>query len=279
MKRPTNITIPELAELASLDAFGLLDAEDALHFEDSFLAAPEQVRETIRNLQAELVSDESLLGSEEPDEALRAKVLERVARAMSEQDVLLQPLAAIGRAGVAPRAEMATPTSFTQSIWTWRAAALVLLGVSITLAIFGIISDSKNHLLIQAINNRQAQFVLNQPPGDAEQIAWPTDDGQYRVVLLADMTGSAGRARLFLNHQDGSNPRIAYDLDRRLADLTIYAIDDEGHFGPKGETYVVAHLDPTQNSTTVVDGFNAEWIGKTRMVARDNSGRDILVQI
>lgn len=273
------ISIPELVEMASLDAFGLLDAEDALDFEDAFLAVPDRIRDSIRSLQAELVSDNLLIGSDEPDASLRAKVLERVSAAMAMRDEELQPLAQIGPGmGRRSKEEMIDSRAFSQSIWTWRAVALVLLGVSITLAVFGIVSDRNHRELIQAINSRQAQFVLNQAPGLEEQIAWPTDDGAFRVASLVDSMGTAGRIRVYVN-PDGTNPRVAFDLDRQTPPLTIYAIDDEGEFGPKGKEYVVAHLDPKQTSATVADSFNPDWIGKTRLIAKDGNGQTILVQV
>ena len=278
MTRSQPLSISELVELASLDAFGLLDAEDALEFEESFLAAPARVRESIRSLQAELVSDENLLGSEEPDELLKAKVLKRVAEAMADHDSNLQPIAAIGPGGYQQLAGAIESPNFLRSIWTWRAVALMLLGVTITLAVHGIVRNSEYNDLIQAINSRQGQFVLNQPPGTQQQIAWPSDNGEYKMAMLVDATGAAGRVRILLN-PDGTNPRIAYDLDRRLPTLTIYAIDDDGEFGTPGSEYVVATLNPKQTSSTVAEGFNPDWIGKTRLIARDNAGRDILIQV
>lgn len=277
MNRTKQISIPQLVELASLDAFGLLDAEDSLRFEDAFLAAPPRIRDSIRELQAELVSEDPLLSSEEPDETLREKVMQRVSQAIAERDETLQPLAQIGPASDASPTSLDN-RSFSQSIWTWRAVALVLLGVSITLAVFGIVADRNHRELIQAINNRQADFTMNQAPGATAQIAWPTDDGLYRVVSLVDPDGDAGRIRFFMN-QDGSNPRVAYDLNVQTEPLTIYAIDDQGEFGPKGGEYVIAHLNPKDTSASVVDTFDSKWIGKTRLVARTLDGRDVLIQI
>ena len=278
MTRSQALSISELVELASLDAFGLLDAEDALEFEEAFLAAPSRVRDSIRSLQAELASDENLLGSEEPDESLRAKVLQRVAEAMADHDTTLQPIAAIGPNSYqqAPM-DMESP-NFLRSIWTWRAVALMLLGVTITLAVHGIVRNNEYNDLIQAINSRQGQYVLNQPPGIQQQIAWPSDNGEYQMATLVDATGAAGRIRILLN-PDGSNPRIAYDLDRRLPTLTIFAIDDDGEFGPAGSEYLVATLNPKQTSSDVAEGFNPDWIGNTRLIARNAAGRDILIQI
>ena len=279
MNRSKPISIPELAELASLDAFGLLDAEDVLDFEDAFLAVPDRVRVSIRHLQAELVSDERLIGTEEPDESLRAKVLECVSQAMADRDSELQPLAQIGPGMMSGSLnETIDRNAISQSLWTWRAVALVLLGVSITLAVFGIVADRNHRELIQAINSRQAQFVMNQAPGMSGQIAWPTDNGEYMVASLVDPTNNKGRVRIFTN-PDGTNPRIAYDLDRQIQSLTIYAVDENGEFGPKGEEFVIAHLDPKQTSAQVIEGFNPDWLGKTRLVARDDLGRDILIQI
>ncbi|MBG84396.1 MAG: hypothetical protein CMJ40_07620 [Phycisphaerae bacterium] len=277
MNRTKQISIPQLVELASLDAFGLLDAEDSLTFEDALLAAPARIRDSIRELQAELVSEDPLLSSEEPDETLREKVMQRVSQAMAERDETLQPLAQIGPADDSSR-ESIENRSFSQSIWTWRAVALVLLGVSITLAVFGIVADRNHRELIQAINNRQADFTMNQAPGAMAQIAWPTDNGVYRVVSLVDPDGDSGRIRFFMN-EDGSNPRVAYDLNVQTEPLTIYAIDDEGEFGPKGGEYVIAHLNPMDTSASVVDTFDSKWIGNTRLVARTADGRDVMIQI
>jgi hypothetical protein len=278
MTRSQALSISELVELASLDAFGLLDAEDALEFEEAFLAAPSRIRDSIRSLQAELASDENLLGSEEPDESLRAKVLQRVAEAMAEHDSTLQPIASIGPSSYHQAHMNMESPNFLRSIWTWRAVALMLLGVTITLAVHGIVRNNEYNDLIQAINSRQGQFVLNQPPGIQQQIAWPSDNGEYQIATLVDANGAAGRVRILLN-PDGTNPRIAYDLDRRLPVLTIFAIDDDGEFGPAGSEYVVATLNPKQTSSDVAEGFNSDWIGNTRLIARDAAGRDILIQV
>ncbi|MAT81151.1 MAG: hypothetical protein CMJ29_05835 [Phycisphaerae bacterium] len=264
--------------MASLDAFGLLDAEDALEFEDAFLAVPENVRISIRNLQAELVTDERLIGSDEPDESLRSRVLERVSKAISEGDQALQPLAMIGPETSLQSTNTIERTAFSQSLWTWRAVALVLLGVSITLAVFGIVADRNHRDLIQAINSRQAQFVLNQAPGLHNQIAWPTDNQEYLVASLVDPVANTGRVRIFTN-PDGTNPKIAYDLDRQTQPLTIYAIDEAGEFGEPGSEYLVARLDPRKTSADVAPGFNPKWLGRTRLVARDSSGQEVLIQV
>ena len=277
MNTNKRISIPQLVELASLDAFGLLDAEDSLSFEDAFLSAPARVRDSIRELQAELVADDPLLSAQEPDESLRDMVLLKVSEAMAERDEYLQPLAQIGME-TTRGSNIHENQSLSQSIWTWRAVALVLLGVSITLAVFGIVADRNHRELIQAINNRQADFTMNQAPGVSAQIVWPTDNGQFRVVSLVDPLGDAGRIRIYIN-QDGSNPRVAYDLDNQEEPLTIYAIDDDGEFGPKGAEYVVAELNPRNTSAHVIDSFNPNWIGKTRLVARNATGRDVLIQI
>ena len=275
MNPTKQISIPQLVEMASLDAFGLLDAEDSLRFEDAFLAAPSRIRDSILDLQAEMVTEDPLLFSETPDDSLREKVLQKVAEAMSERDETLQPLAQIGPADELTQASIEN-RSFSQSIWTWRAVARSCwvyrsrwpCSRSSPIATQG--TDSGDQ-------QSERSFTMNQARSD-RQIAWPTDDGSYQVASLVDPVGSSGRIRLFVN-QDGSNPRVAYDLHAQTGPLTIYAIDDEGEFGPKGAEYVVAHLNPKDTSAPVVDGFDSSWIGKTRLVARTASGRDVLIQI
>ena len=81
MTSPEPMTRQELLELAALDALGLLDRYEAALYTRSFHYASAPVQDEIVRLQAEIVSDESLLPEEEPDDSLRERVLRKVAEA------------------------------------------------------------------------------------------------------------------------------------------------------------------------------------------------------
>ena len=52
MTTPEPMRRDELLEMASLDALGMLEADEAAYFSRSFLEAPRMVQEEIRALQA-----------------------------------------------------------------------------------------------------------------------------------------------------------------------------------------------------------------------------------
>ena len=67
MTSQTLLSREELLELAALDAFGLLDEYEAAIFSRSFHHAPAAVQDEVRQLQAEIAADPSLLPAVDPD--------------------------------------------------------------------------------------------------------------------------------------------------------------------------------------------------------------------
>ena len=154
----------ELLESAALDAYGLLDDYEASLYTRSFHHAPASVQNEILQLQAELVSDDTSMPSENPDPGLRQRVLDAVAEAIEIEAPQLEPLAIIGR----PRAvaEAPTPAQYTYSRF-WRAASLGLCaGLIVAL-----------YLLTQSVRsgNDLAKLALsNNTDSQLEQMIGPT---------------------------------------------------------------------------------------------------------
>ena len=96
MTSRTHTTMNELVELATLDAFGLLPAADAVKFEQAFMTASSEVQAEIRSIQADLATDTTLLNGEEPSASLRQRVLDAVALNIESEAERLAPLATIG---------------------------------------------------------------------------------------------------------------------------------------------------------------------------------------
>ena len=132
MTAATSMTIKELLELAALDAFGLLDEYEGALYTESFHHAPATVQDDIKRLQAQIASDESLLPIDEPDPALRDRVLAAVAKAIEADSSKLAPLATIGR----PRrtAPETAQRVLSASGQFWRAASFVLAGTLLATA-------------------------------------------------------------------------------------------------------------------------------------------------
>ncbi len=135
MTSPNPLTRKDLLELAALDALGLLDEFDSAHYTRSLHDAPAAVQDEIKQRQAELAADSTLLPEEGPTPSLRQRVLDGVAEAVEQNDHELAPLAQIGqryRATVVSSAEGFGQTSTP----FWRAAVFVLAAAVVVLAYF-----------------------------------------------------------------------------------------------------------------------------------------------
>ena len=96
MTTPEPMRRDELLEMASLDALGMLEADEAAFFSRSFLEAPRMVQDEIRALQASIASDLQLVSDEEPPAFLRNKVIGAVLEEIDQASHGLAPIATIG---------------------------------------------------------------------------------------------------------------------------------------------------------------------------------------
>jgi len=96
MTIPEPMRRDELLEMASLDALGMLEADEAAFFSRSFLEAPRMVQDEIRALQASIASDLQLVSDEEPPAFLRNKVIGAVLEEIDQASHGLAPIATIG---------------------------------------------------------------------------------------------------------------------------------------------------------------------------------------
>lgn len=127
MTSPEPMTRDELLENAGLDAFGLLDEYETALYTRSFHHAHVAVQDEILRVQAELVSDESLLSAQIPDPTLRQRVLDSVTRAIESETSQLAPLATIGRSRADHEQERAVVAGRVYGAGVyWRAACFAL---------------------------------------------------------------------------------------------------------------------------------------------------------
>jgi len=201
----------ELAELAVLDAFGLLEPPDQFRFEQAFLATTPDVQAEIRRIQADIATDEALLPMVDPPAELRARVLERIAAAMAlssintlEPDQMAfqtpAPLARIGKGGI------------LSSVWTWRMAALVLFGISLTLVVITMSNQQRFDRLVAELRQIQATDLVdsmleNEFDNCTELMGRP----EAKQLYLASTTGR-GLVRVSIDEQTGDMFLFAMDL-------------------------------------------------------------------
>lgn len=179
MTSPEPMTRQELLELAALDALGLLDRYEAALYTRSFHYASAPVQDEIVRLQAEIVSDESLLPLDEPDGSLRERVLRKVAEAIEREASEFAPLATIGRRRHSGPGETGGRLAFGASGQFWRAAAFVMTGAVVVLAYFSSEANrSSNEIARLALMSDTEQLAVVLGPmgrgfviGDSQKIA------------------------------------------------------------------------------------------------------------
>jgi hypothetical protein len=131
------MTRDQLLEYAALDAFDLLEDYEGALYTRSFHHAAAAVQDEILALQAELVSDVTLLGDDSPPAELRARVLRAVSQAIDTDAGRLQPIARIGRTRVAGVTAAAGRFKLSLAGQFWRAAAFALAATTIVGAYLG----------------------------------------------------------------------------------------------------------------------------------------------
>ena len=201
MTSPEPMTRQELLELAALDALGLLDRYEAALYTRSFHYASAPVQDEIVRLQAEIVSDESLLPLDEPDSSLRERVLRKVAEAIEREASEFAPLATIGRRRRHGPGESDGRSAFGASGQIWRAAAFVMTGAVVVLVYYSAEANrSSNEIARLALMSDTEQLAVVLGPmgrgfvvGDSQKIDLrPKKGGKFiGAVYVNDATKSA----------------------------------------------------------------------------------------
>ena len=207
----------ELAELAVLDAYGVLPDADLLRFEQAFLATSPEVQAELRRIQADIATDERLLPICEPPTELRAKVLGRIRTAMdlsraSEIDADIARLR-----HPAMQAAEQNP-NFLSSVWTWRMAALLLLGVVLTLVATNTSNQRHFEQLSLEAMRLQATHEFEVAMGD-----------QYQPFMELMRRPDVEHAYL---SADGGHGFVRLSIDETSGRVFVMAMDLVGHEGP-----------------------------------------------
>ncbi len=200
------IDIRNLLELAVLEAHGLLEPVETELFDRAFHDARQSVQDEIRRIQAEISQDDALLPSELPPPQLRQRVLDAVADAADAEAQRLAPLALIGaRAGA--REGAGRPLAAT----AWRAAALIMLGVGVVLAIFAMDANRRADRIAEYAMNADSEYTLAELGG--AELASFLDNPSCSVMRLDRVDGSdKGYIRVAINERTGDSHVLAIDL-------------------------------------------------------------------
>lgn len=196
----------ELLEMASLDALGLLDAEEREAFERAFRAAAPSVQAQIRREQLRFCQIEDTLPVIDPPLGLRARVLNAVREAMG---------GASSRRAAAPA--LTTPTGVSRF---WRIGAVGALAAALVLGVS----------TLQVLNETRGLTDAQDALARSEQF-----QQQYGERFQQQFFGSATR---FVSFQAGDNSTAARSAKARLmldpatkrAELYVKDLPAEGEY-------------------------------------------------
>lgn len=237
---PIYVSPNEFAEMALLDAYGLLESAEQMRFEQAFLASSPDVQAEIRRVQTEIAMDEALLPNCQPPAELKAKVLERIRTAMAMDtagmlgiDELPFQRETLGRIDSGSR--------IMHSVWTWRMAALVLLGVCLTLVVMA--NTSQRHFdrmfeeAIRLHTDREVESTLG-------------DEFQPYMDLMRRSTARQQYVAI-----DGGQGLIRISIDEATGDIFLLAMDLDKQDGPCVFTVTDVHGDELATVTIRTDRY------------------------
>ena len=230
MTRDTNLTRTELLEVAAADALGLLDEFETEQFNRSFHDAPPAVQDEIKELQAEIVADTSLLPNMMPPEALRERVLEHLRKRILEETSELAPLATIGRFGHNLATSNENPRRSRRSLIShdaWRAAAIVLVGVVVAISIFAYTAYDRANALVDVVLNLQTQDQLESYLG-SDLDSFVANPSCIQISMYSVESQSRGMGHLWINQRDNEVFLITIDLPASDDEFTLSAILSDG---------------------------------------------------
>lgn len=287
MNSPELLRREELIEQASLDALGLLDTFEAAHYAKSFHAAPASVQEEIRQLQAEIATDASLLSDEEPPAGLRGRVMGAVMDSIEHETRELQPIATIGSRARRVAATGATATaadiagvvrdermhlqyrSMQRSVAVWRAASVALaaslLGSFLWLNV--ITHDAMS--IAQLAQGQATQSQLIEMLGS--DYATFSTDKTMRIRSLAALAGETGAAILYCDPKNGDGYLVGFGL-AQVGTYTIRSIADDGTTITLGQV-----IGGSRVTATRLARIDSTRLAHSRIEVVDDTGRPILL--
>lgn len=285
MNSPELLRREELIEQASLDALGLLDAFEAAHYAKSFHAAPASVQEEIRQLQAEIATDASLLSDEEPPAGLRGRVMGAVMDSIEHETRELQPIATIGSRARRVAATGATATdiagvvrdermniqyrSMQRSVAVWRAASVALAASLLGSFLWLNVITHEAMSIAQLAQGQATQAQLIEMLGS--DYATFSGNKTMKIRSLAALAGQAGAAILYCDPKNGDGYLVGFGL-AEVGTYTVRSIDANGTSVVLGQMIGGARVTATRLAR-----IDSTRLAHSRIEVVDDTGRPILL--
>lgn len=223
----------ELIEQATLEALGMLEDSEAAAFERAFAAAPRNVQEEVRRIQAETVTGVAVLETEEPSEGLRGRVLSAVSDAVEDEARELQPIASIGVRAQRGRSEVVAAVrderhefrlhASRRHLLVWRAASIALAASLLTTLFWSGMYRRENGSIQQQFDNGFALQQLEATLGS--DFAAAIRQGTAVRPLQPVLANTSGQ--FFLDESTGTGYVLLFGL-RSNATYTLRLRDADG---------------------------------------------------
>lgn len=249
------MTTQDLMEMASLDALGMLDADERAEFEAAFRAASPAVQSQVRREQKRFANAEHLLPDVDPPAGMKFRVMSAVRDAI------------IGlTAGDAAAAARAVSTGSKTGAWfnsttIWRAACIGFATTTVLLTGVAAYVFDRNQAFVEQTEIALGKALLSELGTDFQEVAlaqgvqifdfattdglsaraklWVHPESQVAFLFCSDLPVRDGRYSLVL--QDENNGRqVVRDfrasegfITFRVDYIDIETVGDLAIFGPR----------------------------------------------
>ncbi|MBX3373280.1 MAG: hypothetical protein KF817_05545 [Phycisphaeraceae bacterium] len=225
MTTPPPLTSEQLLEEAPLDALAMLDDYGAALFTRSFHQATPALRHEIREIQAAVAGDTTLLPPVEPGPALRERTIAAVMQ-RAVTDAAPAPLATIGPAAGGVRMRPPTRVQRLLGGQMWRAASFLLIGALLVSLFFNLRLLERIGVISDAALNHRADLRFEEIVGrDAVTLA--NDPHSRRILLQPQAPGVHAVGYVLIGERHDATSLLVLGVPPGTS-LTITARDSEG---------------------------------------------------
>lgn len=224
MTTPPPLTSEQLLEEAHLDALAMLDDYGAALFTRSFHQATPALRHEIREIQAAVAGDTTLLPPVEPGPALRERTIAAVMQ-RAVTDAAPAPLATIGPA-TSVRVRPPTRVQRLLGGQMWRAASFLLVGALLVSLFFNLRLLERIGVISDAALNHRADLRFEEIVGrDAVSLA--NDPHSRRILLQPQAPGVHAVGYVLIGERHDAASLLVLGVPPGTS-LTVTARDSEG---------------------------------------------------
>jgi len=245
------------------------------------------VQEEIRQLQAEIATDASLLSDEEPPAGLRGRVMGAVMDSIEHETRELQPIATIGSRArrVAAAGATATATdiagvvrdermniqyrSMQRSVAVWRAASVALAASLLGSFLWLNVITHEAMSIAQLAQGQATQAQLIEMLGS--DYATFSGNKTMKIRSLAALAGQASAAIMYCDPDTGDGYLVSFGL-AQVGTYTVRSVDANGTSVVLGQMIGGARVTATRLAR-----IDATRLAHSRIEVVDDTGRPILL--